>query len=83
MTPAKCPGQDPRFLKAQDIAEAPCPQCGRMVEFWPDEPVRKCSGCGRRLTNPENSMKCLAWCRYAAQCLAAIRAESGAEHLAQ
>ena len=71
-----CPGQDPRFLKAQDVAEVKCPECGRLVEFWPDELVRECSACGRRFTNPEQSMNCLNWCRYAAQCLAAIRGES-------
>jgi len=75
MSRVKCPGQDPRFLKAQDIAEVKCPTCGGVVEFWPDEFARKCAGCGQRLANPQNSMKCLAWCRHAAQCLAAIRGE--------
>ena len=73
MSTIRCPGQDPMFLKAQDIVEATCPQCGRPVEFWPDELVRKCRACGHRLANPGNSMKCLEWCRYAAQCLAALR----------
>lgn len=73
MSHLKCPGQDSRFLKAQDVAEARCPECGRLLEFWPDELMRKCPGCGRRLANPQNSMKCLSWCRHAAQCLAAIR----------
>ena len=75
MSSMKCPGQDPMFLKAQDIVETRCPQCGKQVEFWPDELMRKCPGCGRRFANPENSMKCLEWCRYAAQCMAAIRGE--------
>jgi putative nucleotidyltransferase with HDIG domain len=61
------------FLKAEDIVEAACPQCGQPMEFWPDEPMRKCRACGQRLVNPGNSMKCLEWCRYAAQCLAAVR----------
>ncbi len=78
MSGVKCPGQDSRFLKAQDIAEAECPKCGRAVEFWPDEFVRKCRGCGWRLANPKSSMKCLAWCQHAAQCLAAIRGEDSA-----
>jgi len=73
VTPFKCPGQDPRFLRAEDIAELDCPQCGRTVEFWPDEPMRACPGCGRRVANPTNSMKCLQWCGHAAQCLEAIR----------
>ena len=78
MNRANCPGQDSRFLKAQDIAETRCPECGRAVEFWPDEFVRKCSGCEARLVNPKTSLKCLAWCRHAAQCLAAIRGEGSA-----
>jgi putative nucleotidyltransferase with HDIG domain len=61
------------FLKAQDIHEATCPQCGHVVEFWPDELVRSCRGCGHRVLNPGNSMKCLEWCRYASECLAAVR----------
>jgi len=72
MSTIKCPGQDPMFLKAQDIVEADCPHCGQKVEFWPDELMRKCRACGQRVQNPQNSMKCLEWCRYAAQCLAAI-----------
>ena len=73
MSGPKCPGQNPMFLKAGDIAEAPCPACGHRVEFWPDELVRKCPECGHRFANPENSMKCLSWCRYAAQCMSALR----------
>ncbi|MHC4481312.1 MAG: HD domain-containing protein [Planctomycetota bacterium] len=69
----KCPGQDPAFMKARDVAEVHCPQCGHMVEFWPDELMRRCVSCGNRFPNPENSMKCLEWCRYAAQCMAALR----------
>jgi putative nucleotidyltransferase with HDIG domain len=61
------------FLKAEDIVETKCPKCGQTLEFWPDEPVRKCRTCGHRLVNPENTLKCLEWCRYAAQCLDAIR----------
>ena len=73
MSRVRCPGQDPMFLKAQDIAEAECPQCGQKVEFWPDELIRACRGCGHRVRNPQNAMKCLEWCRYAARCLAALR----------
>lgn len=73
----KCPGQDPMFMKAGAIAEAPCPACGHRVEFWPDEPMRKCPECGRRFANPEDSMKCLSWCRYAAQCMSALQQGNG------
>jgi putative nucleotidyltransferase with HDIG domain len=73
MSQMKCPGQDARFFKAKDIVEVACPGCGHLVEFWPDELVRKCRACGRRFSNPKNSMKCLNWCRYAAQCLSAMQ----------
>lgn len=76
MSFSRCPGQDARFLKAQDVAEMECPECGRPVEFWPDELVRKCPSCGYRFANPERSTSCLNWCRYAARCLAANRGES-------
>jgi len=75
MTAAKCPGQDPMFMTSQDVAEVKCPGCGHVVEFWPDELVRKCRNCGRRVANPTDSMKCLEWCRHAAQCMAALHAD--------
>ena len=73
MNAAKCPGQDPMFMTAQDVAEVRCPGCGHVVELWPDEPVRTCRRCGRRVVNATDSMKCLKWCRYAARCMDAMR----------
>jgi len=73
MSSQKCPGQDPMFMKAHDIAEVECPECGHVVEFWPDELMRRCRRCGHRFVNPENSLKCLEWCRYASECMAALR----------
>ncbi len=75
MSSNKCPGQDSIFMQARDVAEVKCPRCAQVVEFWPDELVRKCPACRHRFTNPENSLKCLQWCAYAKQCLAAIRGE--------
>ncbi|MFO8008074.1 MAG: hypothetical protein R6V05_10095 [Candidatus Brocadiia bacterium] len=72
MSALKCPGQDPQFMRATDVAEAPCPSCGHLVEFWPDEVMRKCRGCGQRVANPENTLKCLAWCEHAAECMEAM-----------
>ena len=65
----RCPGQDLRFWKPQDIFEVPCPECGAAVEFWKDEPWRKCRGCGGRVANPRFDLGCAAWCRFAEQCL--------------
>jgi HD superfamily phosphodiesterase len=65
----RCPGQDLRFWKPEDIFEAPCPACGSAVEFWKDEPWRKCRSCGGRVANPRFNLGCAAWCRFAEQCL--------------
>jgi len=73
MSGAKCPGQDSRFLKPQDIAEAECQSCGRTVEFWPDEAVCRCSRCGQRMANPHLNLRCLEWCAHAEACLEQIR----------
>ncbi len=65
----RCPGQDMRFWKPSDIFEEPCPHCGEPVEFWKDDPVQRCSSCGREIRNPRIDLGCAKWCRYAAQCL--------------
>ncbi len=59
-------------MKAADVAEAACPACGQTVEFWPDEIMRRCPDCGQRVANPENTLKCLAWCEHAAKCMEAM-----------
>jgi HD superfamily phosphodiesterase len=68
----KCPGQDQRFWKPGDIFEVNCGNCGRIVEFWKDEPRRKCSSCGEKVNNPRIDLGCAEWCQYAEQCLAAV-----------
>lgn len=65
----KCPGQDTRYWKPSDIFEAPCPDCGTTVEFFKDDAVRKCSGCGARVANPNLDFGCASYCKFAAQCL--------------
>ncbi len=64
-------------MKADDVTVAPCPGCGHPVEFWPDEPVRRCRKCGHRFLNPENTMKCLNWCAHAAECLSSMASAVG------
>ena len=66
----RCPGQDQRFWKPQDIFEADCPQCGKAVEFFKDEPKLKCRNCGHAVVNPRIDLGCAEWCQYADQCLA-------------
>jgi len=67
----KCPGQDMRFWKPGDIFDAPCPQCGRRVEFFKDEVKRKCR-CGHEIVNPKLDFGCAQWCPYAEQCVGAV-----------
>jgi putative nucleotidyltransferase with HDIG domain len=67
----RCPGQDQRYWKPEDIFEVKCPNCGRSVEFFKDEPKMKCRNCGRTVTNPKLDLGCAQWCQYAVQCAAA------------
>jgi hypothetical protein len=70
----KCPGQDMRFWKPGDIFDAPCPKCGRRVEFFKDEVRRKCR-CGHEIVNPKLDFGCAQWCPYAEQCVGAVPEE--------
>ena len=70
----KCPGQDMRFWKPGDIFDAPCPKCGRRVEFFKDEVKRKCR-CGHEIVNPKLDFGCAQWCPYAEQCVGAAPEE--------
>ncbi len=65
----RCPGQDWRYWQGAVTLEAPCPACGQAVEFFKDEPARRCRHCGHRLTNPRLCLDCAAWCEHAAECL--------------
>ncbi|MFC1637058.1 HD domain-containing protein [Planctomycetota bacterium] len=65
----RCPGQDQRFWKPQDIFEVDCPKCGKTVEFFKDEPQLKCRQCGHTVINPKIDLGCAEWCQYADQCL--------------
>jgi putative nucleotidyltransferase with HDIG domain len=65
----RCPGQDQRFWKPEDIFEVKCPACGGSVEFFRDEPKLKCRKCGQSVANPKIDLGCAEWCQYAEQCL--------------
>ena len=65
----RCPGQDQRFWKPEDIFEVQCPGCGGAVEFFKDEPKLKCRNCGQMVVNPKIDLGCAEWCQYAEQCL--------------
>jgi putative nucleotidyltransferase with HDIG domain len=70
----KCPGQDMRFWKPGDIFDAPCPKCGRRVEFFKDEVRRECR-CGHEIVNPKLDFGCAQWCPYAEQCVGGVPEE--------
>ena len=75
----KCPGQDSRYWKQGSIFEAECPKCGKIVEFFKDDPARKCSGCGYRFLNPHMDFGCASYCEFAEQCLGTLPPELIAE----
>jgi HD superfamily phosphodiesterase len=68
----RCPGQDLRFWKLEDIFDIACPHCGTAVEFWKDEPGVKCPECRTLVVNPKLDLGCAQWCRHAEQCLGAL-----------
>jgi len=65
----KCPGQDQRFWKPEDIFEVKCPGCDHAIEFFKDEPKLKCRKCGQMVANPKIDLGCAEWCQYGEQCL--------------
>lgn len=65
----KCPGQDQRYWKPEDIFEVECSNCGKAIEFFKDEPKLKCRQCGHIVINPKIDLGCAEWCQYAEQCL--------------
>jgi HD superfamily phosphodiesterase len=65
----KCPGQDTQYWQPGAIFEANCPECGKQVEFFKDDPTRKCGNCGHRFVNPEMDFGCAAYCPFADQCV--------------
>lgn len=64
----KCPGQDKRLWKSEDIFDVKCPKCGNLIEFFKDDSVRKCPGCGINYTNPKIDTSCAKTCPLADKC---------------
>lgn len=65
----RCPGQNPQNWRFEDIFEVQCPHCRTVLEFWKDEPMLLCKGCGREVRNPRLDLGCARWCKYADKCL--------------
>ena len=75
----KCPGQDSRYWKPGAIFEASCPKCGKPVEFFKDDPTRRCGSCSHKFVNPNMDFGCAAYCRFAEQCIGELPPELLAE----
>jgi HD superfamily phosphodiesterase len=71
----QCPGQDMRFWKPGAIFDAPCPKCGKPIEFFKDESTRKCKNCGNLMANPRMDFGCASYCQFAEQCLGTLSPE--------
>ena len=77
MPTQRCPGQDSRFWRPEDVSESPCPACGYSIEFFKDDPRRRCPECGTEAANPNFDAGCAAWCPSAEACLGQMRQGSG------
>jgi hypothetical protein len=64
-----------QYWKSEAIYEVKCPQCNHMVEFYKDDPSRKCSHCGHRFVNPKMDFGCASYCQFAEQCLGTLPEE--------
>lgn len=71
----KCPGQDSRYWKKDAIFESKCPKCDAPVEFFKDDPSRKCSKCGHKFVNPKLDFGCASYCESAEQCIGSLPPE--------
>jgi hypothetical protein len=78
MEQMKCPGQDTRFWKPDDIFVAECPKCGAEIEFFKDDARRRCAWCGHMFYNPKISLGCAEWCQYAEKCVPELMQEKKA-----
>ena len=69
---SRCPGQDMRYWKPEDIFTVACPHCRAEIEFWKDEPVRQCSSCRKEVRNPKVDQGCAEWCKHGSECFESI-----------
>ncbi len=48
----KCPGQEQKSFQPDDVFDADCPSCGKPIEFFRTDTVRRCPSCGKAAPNP-------------------------------
>jgi len=78
MEQIKCPGQDTRFWKPDDIFTLECPKCGAEIEFFKDDTRRRCAWCGHLFYNPRIELGCAEYCQFADKCVPELMAEKKA-----
>jgi hypothetical protein len=72
MTQPRCPGQDARYWKPEDIFVVLCPNCRAEIEFFKDEPFLPCRSCHKIIANPKIDLGCAKWCAHANECLGLV-----------
>jgi DNA-directed RNA polymerase subunit RPC12/RpoP len=80
MAEIHCPGQDLRYWKLDDVYEVVCVHCGARIEFFKDDPRRRCKACDKLMLNPRNDMSCAQWCKHAKECLESLGADAPEFH---
>jgi hypothetical protein len=76
MTEHVCPGQDLRYWTPEDIFESACAHCGQPIEFFKNDPKRRCPSCGKFTLNPKKDLSCGDWCHSAEECIGTPQAEN-------
>ena len=72
----KCPGQDTRYWKPEDIYDLPCPACGAAIEFLKTDSRRTCANCRYSAANARLRAGCAQWCAHGRDCVGG-RSERG------
>lgn len=75
---ARCPGQDPRNLKAEII---PCPGCAYEVEIFSDEMNARCPRCKKDVIR-QGMPSCVEWCNSARECVGSLAYDAFVAHKA-
>jgi hypothetical protein len=83
MTEFRCPGQDMRYWKPEDIFSMRCVNCGEEIEFFKDEPFRLCPACKKEVRNPRMNLGCAKWCKFAKECLGVSPGKDASESLCE
>ncbi|MFZ2356701.1 MAG: phosphohydrolase [Candidatus Omnitrophota bacterium] len=62
---SKCPGQDKRNIKVENLT---CPACGQVLEIFSDEIKVTCPKC-KKFACRARLPSCVDWCKSAKSCI--------------